>query len=241
LPQFEEIRPDRPATIRRMFDSLAPDYDRLNTLLTFGMVRGWRRALVRAARVGSGGRVLDVACGTGRSLAEARRAAGSRGLAVGVDFTEAMLRRASGHRVLGDGLRLPFADAAFDAAISAFALRDVADQALFLSEMARVTRPGGRVAVLEIGRPLRQPLRLGFDLWFRGAVPRVAALMGQAQSHRFLVRSLSFLASPPELARMIEGVGIERVVWRDLSLGAARVFAGTRQDRRARSNAARGR
>jgi demethylmenaquinone methyltransferase/2-methoxy-6-polyprenyl-1,4-benzoquinol methylase len=229
LPRFEEIRPDRPATIRGMFENLAPDYDRLNTVLTFGMVRGWRRALVEAARVGPGDQVLDVACGTGRSLAEAQRAAGSGGLAVGVDFTEGMLRRASGHRVLGDGLRLPFADAAFDAAISAFALRDVADQALFLSEMARVTRPGGRVAVLEIGRPVRQPLRLGFDLWFRGAVPRVAAVLGQAESHRFLVRSLSFLPPPPELARMIEGAGIDRVGWRDLSLGAARLFAGTRR------------
>jgi demethylmenaquinone methyltransferase/2-methoxy-6-polyprenyl-1,4-benzoquinol methylase len=81
---------------------------------------------------------------------------------------------------------------------------------------------------LEIGRPLRQPLRLGFDLWFRGAVPRVAAALGQAESHRFLVRSLSFLPSPPELARMIEEAGTERVVWRDLSLGAARVFAAER-------------
>jgi demethylmenaquinone methyltransferase/2-methoxy-6-polyprenyl-1,4-benzoquinol methylase len=227
----EEIRPDRPATIRRMFETLAPDYDRLNGLLTFGLVGGWRRALVAAARIEPGQRVLDVACGTGRSLAEARSAVGRGGMAVGVDFTEGMLRRASGHRVLGDGLILPFPDGAFDATISAFALRDVSDQERFLSEMARVARPGGRVSLLEIGRPLRQPLRLGFDLWFRGAVPRIAALAGQAESHRFLVRSLSFLPAPAALVRMMERAGTERVAWRDLSLGAARVFSGVCQMR----------
>jgi demethylmenaquinone methyltransferase/2-methoxy-6-polyprenyl-1,4-benzoquinol methylase len=224
----EEIRPDSPATIRRMFETLAPDYDRLNAVLTFGMVRGWRRALVTAAGVAPGDSVVDVACGTGLSLAEAQRAVGSRGLAVGVDFTEAMVRRARGHRVLGDGLALPFADGRFDAAVSAFALRDVADQRGFLREMARVTRPGGRVAVLEIGRPLRQPMRLGFDLWFRGAVPRVAAVFGQGESHRFLVRSLRFLPHPDALAGMLEEAGVPRARWRDLSLGAARLFWGTR-------------
>jgi demethylmenaquinone methyltransferase/2-methoxy-6-polyprenyl-1,4-benzoquinol methylase len=224
----DEIRPDRPLTIRRMFERLAPDYDRLNGLLTFGMVRSWRRALVREARVRPGDRVLDVATGTGRALAEVRRATGPDGLAVGVDFTEGMLRRASGLRILGDALRLPCPDATFDAAVSAFALRDVADQRRLVEEMVRVTRPGGRVAILEIGRPLRQPLRLGFDLWFRGAVPRVAALMGQAEPHRFLVRSLAYLPAPGDLARMLSSEGLSHVEWRDLSLGAARLFAGTR-------------
>ena len=224
----EEIRPDRPATIRRMFDRLAPDYDRLNSLLTFGLVASWRRALVRAASLRPGDRVLDVATGTGQTLALAREAVGPAGLAAGVDFTEAMLRRARGLRVLGDALRLPFPDAVFDAAITAFALRDVADQRVFFEEMARVTRPGGRAVVLEIGRPLRQPLRLGFDLWFRGAVPRVAAVLGQGESHRFLVRSLDFLPHPADLAAMLAASGVEGVTWHDLSLGAARLFAGRR-------------
>jgi demethylmenaquinone methyltransferase/2-methoxy-6-polyprenyl-1,4-benzoquinol methylase len=227
----DEIRPDHPPTIRRMFEGLAPDYDRMNSLLTFGLVRGWRRALVREARVRPGDRILDVATGTGQVLAEVRRATGPDGLAVGVDFTEGMLRRASGLRILGDALRLPCPDTAFDAAVSAFALRDVADQTRLLAEMARVTRPGGRVAILEIGRPLRQPMRLGFDLWFRGAVPKVAAAMGQAESHRFLVRSLAYLPAPADLARDLSLAGVEHVMWRDLSLGAARLFAGTRSSR----------
>jgi demethylmenaquinone methyltransferase / 2-methoxy-6-polyprenyl-1,4-benzoquinol methylase len=212
-----------------MFEALAPDYDRLNSLLTFGLVRGWRRSLVRAARVAPAQRVVDVATGTGSTLAEVRRAVGHEGLAVGVDFTEAMLRLAEGHRILGDALMLPFPDQAFDAAVSAFAIRDVADQARLLEEMTRVVWPGGRVAILEIGRPLRQPLRLGFDLWFRGAVPRVAALLGQGEAHRFLVRSLAYLPHPSDLARMLGAAGLDGVGWRDLSLGAARLFWGSKR------------
>jgi demethylmenaquinone methyltransferase/2-methoxy-6-polyprenyl-1,4-benzoquinol methylase len=209
-----------------MFTRLAPDYDRLNRLLTFGLVGSWRRAMVRAAEVRPGDRVLDVCAGTGASLAEVRRAAGPSGLAVGVDFTPAMLARADGHRVLGDALRLPFPDDAFDAAVSAFALRDVADQRRCIEEMVRVTRPGGGLALLEVGRPARQPLRAGFDVWFRGAVPRIGALFGQGESHRFLARSIGYLPAPGDLVRMMERAGVDRAAVRDLTLGAARVFWG---------------
>lgn len=224
----DDIRPDDPASIRRMFERLAPDYDRINVLITLGMVRGWRRAMVRAAGVAPGDRVVDVCAGTGRSLEEARRAVGSEGLAVGVDFTPAMLARAGGARVLGDALRLPFPDGVFDSAVSAFALRDVADQDTALAEMARVTRSGGGIALLEVGRPRRQPLRLGFDVWFRGVVPRAAALFGQGPSHRFLVRSLDLLPEPEHLCGAMAAVGVEGAGWRDLSLGAARLFWGRR-------------
>ncbi len=224
-----EIRPDDPASIREMFQGLAPDYDRLNAALTFGLVRGWRRALVREAGVQPGSRAVDVCTGTGQTLAEVEAALGGRGLAVGIDFTPEMLERATGRRVLGDALTLPFPDAAFDVAVSAFALRDVADQRAMVREMARVTRPEGRVAILEIGRPSRQPFRLGFDAWFRGVVPRAAALVGQGTSHRFLVRSLAFLPEPEALCGWMRRAGLDDVGWRELSLGAARLFAGTRR------------
>jgi demethylmenaquinone methyltransferase / 2-methoxy-6-polyprenyl-1,4-benzoquinol methylase len=220
--------PQDPDSIRRMFAGLAPDYDRLNTLLTFGLVRSWQRALAGAARLRAGHRVLDVCSGTGRTLAELRPAVGPDGLAVGLDFTVEMLRRARGTRVLGDALRLPFPDETFDAAVSGFALRDVRDQDGMIAEMVRVTRRGARVALLEVGRPVHQPFRLGFDLWFRGVVPKVAAMFGQGESHRFLVRSLTYLPEPDDLVAIMEGAGLEAVRWRDLSLGAARLFAGSR-------------
>jgi demethylmenaquinone methyltransferase / 2-methoxy-6-polyprenyl-1,4-benzoquinol methylase len=211
-----------------MFERLAPDYDRLNTLLTFGLDRSWRRALVEVVGVGPGHRVLDVGAGTGRSLAEVRRAVGPSGLAVGVDFTEAMLVRARGHRVLADALRLPFPDRAFDAALSAFALRDVADQQVVLEEMSRVTRPGGRLGILEIGRPAGRLRRAGFEAWFRGAVPRIASAFGQAESHRFLVRSVAYLPSPMALEEMLATAGVREMRRKELTLGAAQLLWGVR-------------
>jgi demethylmenaquinone methyltransferase/2-methoxy-6-polyprenyl-1,4-benzoquinol methylase len=217
-----------------MFERLAPDYDRLNTVLTFGLDRSWRRAMVRAADVRRGDRVLDVCAGTGRSLEAVRRAIGPEGIAVGLDFTEAMLRRAGGPRVLGDALRLPFPDRCFDASVSAFAVRDVADQRGLFEEMARVTRPGGGVGILEVGGPRNRAARLGFDLWFRGAVPRVAAAFGQGEAHRFLVRSVEYMPDPARLLRMMVEAGLEDAEARDLSLGAARIFWG-RKSRNGRS------
>jgi demethylmenaquinone methyltransferase/2-methoxy-6-polyprenyl-1,4-benzoquinol methylase len=211
-----------------MFERLAPDYDRLNSLLTFGLDRSWRRALVESVGLGPGQRVLDVGAGTGRSLAEARRAVGPAGLAVGVDFTEAMLRRARGHRVLANALRLPFPAGAFDASVSAFALRDVADQRVMLEEMGRVIRPRGRLGILEIGQPAGPLRRAGFEAWFRGAVPRIASVFGQGESHRFLVRSVAYLPSPANLEAMLAGAGIRDVRRKELTLGAAQLVWGIR-------------
>jgi len=209
-----------------MFARLAPDYDRLNTLLTFGLDRRWRRALVEAVGVGSGHRVLDVGAGTGRSLAEVQRAVGPSGVAVGVDFTEPMLRRARGHRVLANALRLPFPARTFDASVSAFALRDVQDQQVMLEEMGRVTRPRGRLGILEIGRPTGRLCRAGFDGWFRGAVPRIASAFGQGEAHRFLVRSVAYLPSPAGLETMLAAAGVRDIRRKELTLGAAQLLWG---------------
>lgn len=224
----EEIRPDDPGSIRRMFRELAPDYDRLNSVLTFGLVHRWRRALVRTLGAGPGGRYVDVCAGTGMSTRAVRRAAGEEAVVVGVDFTPEMLERSDGLRVLGDALRLPFPDGTFDGAISSFALRDIADPVASLGEMARVLRPGGRLGILEIGRPRSALPRAGFDVWFRGAVPRVAGAFGHRRSHDFLVRSVRYLPPPEELCRELERLGLVEVGWRPLTLGAASLFVARR-------------
>jgi demethylmenaquinone methyltransferase/2-methoxy-6-polyprenyl-1,4-benzoquinol methylase len=143
-----------------------------------------------------------------------------------VDFTEAMLLRARGHRVLANALRLPFPARTFDASVSAFALRDVADQRVLLEEMSRVTRPGGRLGILEIGQPAGRLRRAGFEAWFRGAVPRIASVFGQGESHRFLVRSLAYLPSPTDLDEMLAVAGVRKVCRKDLTLGAAQLVWG---------------
>ncbi len=223
---MSDIRPDDPESIRGMFERLAPEYDLLNSILTLGLVHSWRRAAVRAAGAGPGDHVLDVCTGTGRTLGELRSAVAPGGLAVGLDFSPAMLSRATGVRVLGDALRLPFRDRVFDAVVSTFALRDVADQRACISEMARVTRSGGRLSLLDIGRPGTPVLRIGFDVWFRGVAPVVAGAFGHGESHRFLVRSLDYLPPPDDLRDRMFDAGIADPEWRDLSLGAARLFWG---------------
>ncbi|MDQ3990921.1 MAG: class I SAM-dependent methyltransferase [Actinomycetota bacterium] len=224
MPEALPPRPDDPVAIRAMFVALAPDYDRLNVLFTFGLVTRWRRALIRAARVGPGDRVLDVCTGTGRVLRMLRPLVEPEGLAVGIDFTAAMLHRAEGNVALADALRLPFPAGRFDATVSAFALRDVADQGTYLAEMARVTRPGGRIALLDIGVPAPGPARWGFNTWFRGAVPRLAGIFGQRDPYRFLVSSVDYLPTPGELCGAMERAGMIGPRWRSLTLGAARVF-----------------
>src|SRR6187402_392968 len=161
-----------PDGVRVMFDRIAPVYDAMNRVFTMGLDGRWRK-LAAAAVVTPGDCVLDAACGTG-DLAIADRKAG--GKVTGLDFSERMLERARRKTdriewVQGDVLALPFEDAAFDAATIGFGIRNVDDLDAGLRELARVVRPGGRLAVLEITRP-RGVLRPFFRLWFDVLIPR---------------------------------------------------------------------
>src|SRR5262245_57248833 len=154
------------AAVQVMFDRIARRYDLLNTLLSFGVDGRWRRRAARAAAPGPGGRALDVACGSGKLTAELRRLAPT-GLVIGMDFSARMLQvaaqREPGPRyVRGDGLRLPFADGAFDAVTVAFGLRNFADPGRSLDAMRRVLRPGGRAVGLEVVRPAPGPLATAY-------------------------------------------------------------------------------
>ena len=142
----------RERAIERMFDRVARRYDLLNRLLTFGLDRRWRRRSVRLLDLRPPARVADLACGTGDFCGEVARA----GLeAVGVDFSAGMLRHASTSAPLlrADVLRLPLAEGCMDGAVCGFALRNLADQGAFYAEVARLVRPGGRIALLELPSP----------------------------------------------------------------------------------------
>jgi demethylmenaquinone methyltransferase/2-methoxy-6-polyprenyl-1,4-benzoquinol methylase len=218
--------------VERMFDRLAPRYDRVNRLLTFGMDQRWRRTLLEMGRVGRGDMVLDLACGTGDLAALASR----RGARVaGLDFAAAMVARAAGRHacpwlVRGDALALPFADATFDAVVSGFAIRNLTNLPVVFEEAARVLKPGGRFAILEIDSPAQPWLRAGHRIYFDGVVPRLGGLLsGDDEAYRYLSASAAYLPPKREFARLFREAGFREVRKRRLMGGAIQALAGIRR------------
>jgi demethylmenaquinone methyltransferase/2-methoxy-6-polyprenyl-1,4-benzoquinol methylase len=209
-----------PRDVAAMFDEVASRYDITNLAMTFGMERRWRRLTGEALGISPGDRVLDVAAGTAVST-EALRREGA--VAVGVDFSLGMLRagRFAVPLVAGDALQLPFADGAFDAVTISFGLRNVVDTSAALRELARVTRPGGRLVVCETSRPSWAPARLGHALWVTRGLPLLGRLMSSdSPAYAYLAESALAWPEPPELAGVIGSSGWGEVAWRPLSLGA---------------------
>jgi demethylmenaquinone methyltransferase/2-methoxy-6-polyprenyl-1,4-benzoquinol methylase len=203
------------AQVREMFDRIAGIYDRLNTVMTAGLHHSWRRRAVDLATVGPGDRALDVATGTGDLAIELSRRVAPGGQVVGVDFAERMLELARAkvgslpvRFEVANALALPFENDDFDAAAVGFGARNFADLERGLREMVRVVRPGGRVVVLEITTPQRQPLRSFFELWFDRAVPALGRIAGDARAYEYLPSSVRRFPGPEELAGVISRCGV---------------------------------
>jgi demethylmenaquinone methyltransferase/2-methoxy-6-polyprenyl-1,4-benzoquinol methylase len=224
LPQGE----DKVRAVRTMFDAIAPRYDLVNRVMTFGMDVGWRRRAVRTLALRRGSAVVDLACGTG-DLCRELEAAGL--VPIGVDLSFGMLReaRTSAPLVQGDALRLPLPDAAVDGATCGFALRNLADLGPFLAELARVVRPGGRIALLEVATPARRLPRAGHAFYFGKVVPLVGGLLSDPGAYRYLPRSVAYLPSPERLVALIAEAGFADVQRRPLSLGVAQLLSATRR------------
>jgi demethylmenaquinone methyltransferase/2-methoxy-6-polyprenyl-1,4-benzoquinol methylase len=216
--------------VRAMFDSIAGVYDRMNGVMTAGMHHRWRERAVDLARVSDGDRALDVATGTG-DLAVALRARGAD--VVGLDFSERMLElaRAKAPDVRfepGNALDLPFADGEFDAVTVGFGARNFSDLRRGLAEMARVTRPGGRVVVLEITTPQRPPLSWFFGLWFDRVVPRLGRVAGDPDAYSYLPSSVRRFPGPKDLAAELAAAGLTDVRWLVTAGGIIALHHGTR-------------
>lgn len=211
-----------------MFDAIAPRYDLVNRVMTFGLDVGWRRATARSLGLPAGSLVIDVACGTG-DLCRALARLGLR--PVGLDFAHEMLARATtdAQLVQGDALRMPFADGVADGITCGFALRNVADLGALFAECARVLRPGGRFALLEVARPANGVLRAGHRLYFERVVPLIGGLLSDRAAYSYLPRSTAYLPEPAELLALIEGSGFADVRRRLVGLGAAQVISGRRR------------
>jgi demethylmenaquinone methyltransferase/2-methoxy-6-polyprenyl-1,4-benzoquinol methylase len=218
-----------PEGVRTMFDRIAPVYDFMNRAMTLGMDQRWRRLAARAV-VQPGDEVLDSCCGTGDlAIADARLG----GRVTGLDFSERMLERARRKEpdlewVRGDALALPFGDASFDAATVGFGVRNVADLEAGLRELARVLRPGGRLAVLEITRP-RGLLRPFFRLWFDVLIPLAGKALPGGAAYSYLPASVRRFPGPEDLARALEQAGFSAVSYRLLAGGIVALHVAERE------------
>lgn len=234
--------PDQKASyVREMFGRIARRYDLMNHLMTFGRDRAWRRYTISLLGLGNGqaSTVLDVATGTG-DLALETLHQHPEARVVGLDFVAEMLALAQqkasarpGSQSLflsaGDALRIPFADALFDAVVTGFALRNVTDIPATFAEMARVTRPGGRVACLEIAKPRTPFFRQLFAFYFYRLVPLLGGwLTGQPSAYTYLPHSLTAFLTPDEIADVMGQAGWRDVRYKRLMLGTVAVHVGTR-------------
>ncbi len=212
-----------------MFDRISPVYDVMNHAMTAGLDRRWRR-LAAETVVRPGDAVLDACCGTG-DLAIAAERAGGR--VTGLDFSEQMLVRARGKSdsvewVLGDVTALPFDDASFDAVTVGFGIRNVPDLEAGLAELARVVRPGGRVACLEITRP-EGMLKPFFRLWFDGLVPFAGKILPGGRAYSYLPASVRRFPGPSDLAAAFGRAGFDGVGWRLMGGGIVALHVGTKR------------
>jgi demethylmenaquinone methyltransferase / 2-methoxy-6-polyprenyl-1,4-benzoquinol methylase len=217
--------------VQAMFDRIARVYDLMNSVMTAGMHHRWRERAADLAEVGPGSRALDVATGTGDLAIELA----SRGAQVtGLDFSAQMLELARQKApaiqwVQGNALELPYADAEFDAVTVGFGARNFADLPRGLAEMARVTKPGGRVVILEITTPQRPPLSWFFRLWFDRVVPALGRVAGDPDAYEYLPSSVRRFPGPRELAAELDVAGTEDVRWVITAGGIIALHAGKRR------------
>ncbi|MFI9555930.1 demethylmenaquinone methyltransferase [Nonomuraea endophytica] len=226
----------QPHEVAAMFDRTARRYDLVNDVISFGQVRHWRKAVAAAVDAGPGELVLDLGAGTGTST-DSFTTLGAR--AIASDFSLGMLqtgvRRHGGNAlsgpgipfVAGDAMRLPFADDSFDAVTISVALRNVHDTPVALREMLRVTKPGGRLVIMEFSHVTVKSFDLFYREYLMKMLPKVAKVLGSNDdSYEYLAESIRDWPDQPSLARIIQEAGWERVAWRNLSLGIVAMHRG---------------
>ncbi|MBK8190677.1 MAG: bifunctional demethylmenaquinone methyltransferase/2-methoxy-6-polyprenyl-1,4-benzoquinol methylase UbiE [Vampirovibrionales bacterium] len=215
----------KPHYVQALFSRIAGHYDLMNDVMTFGLHRRWKARACRALRLEAGQRALDLCCGTGDLALEILRQTPTARV-VGVDFCEEMLaiarrrlRDAPCELMQGDAMRLPFEDDAFDGVVIAYGLRNVADAEGCLREIARVLRPGGRLAILEMSRPT--PLLHGLSRGWRFAIlPILGRLIARdGEAYQYLPHSAQ--AFPPQhaLVEMMTRVGLQDARFENLMGG----------------------
>lgn len=218
---------EKARAVREMFDTIAPRYDLVNRIMTFRLDVRWRRITVDALRLDHDSNVLDLASGTGDFCRELTRQ-GHRPLSVDFSFGMLAADTSGSPRTQADALRLPVRDGALDGVTCGFALRNFVELPAFFSELARITRKGGRIALLDVSTPTNPLVRAGNALYFGRVVPFIGALLSDRAAYRYLPRSVSYLPTPYEMQQMLADAGFTDVKHRQLSGGLTQLLTATR-------------
>ena len=229
---------DRERQVRRIFSEIAPRYDLLNHLLSLNIDRRWRRQAVDRLewRERPDGTYLDACAGTYDLALELTGRQGFSGSVVASDFAHPMLVQglpkledAPVQPVSSDSLRLPFPDAAFDGAMVAFGVRNLADHEAGFHESARVLKPGARLVILEFSTPPNTVLRPLYLFYFHRVLPRIGRIIsGHPWAYTYLPESVRHFPGPERMADQLRDHGFEPVTWEYLTVGIAAIHVGVR-------------
>ena len=233
---------DKEPYVRDMFAAIAPQYDRLNAILSFNQHKVWRRLTVRLAGVKPGDHCLDVCTGTGDFAVDLARTVGKRGNVVASDFCEPMIRngldktaRVSAEfdcgpitMMVANAEALPYNTAQFDVVTVGFGVRNVAHLDRAVSEMARVVKTGGRVAILEFNRPRKVWYKPFVDFYLFHILPAIGGLLSRREAYTYLPESMKQFVSREELVAVMEQAGLRDVQVRDLNFGTVCIHLGVK-------------
>jgi len=236
---YQQVATDeKAARVRDVFDSVAVRYDLMNDLMSFGIHRLWKRTAIELAGVRKGQRVLDLASGTGDLAVRFAGLVGPQGLVVMTDINAAMLAQGRVRMVdegrVGnvlysqvDAEKIPFPAGTFYCVTIAFGLRNVTHKEQALAEMQRVLRPGGRALVLEFSHPSHQPLKSLYDIYSFKALPLMGRVVAHdEESYRYLAESIRMHPDQETLKAMMEGAGLERCDYHNLTGGVVAIHRG---------------
>jgi demethylmenaquinone methyltransferase/2-methoxy-6-polyprenyl-1,4-benzoquinol methylase len=214
--------------VQNMFDAIAPRYDMVNRIMTFRLDTRWRKIAVRKLALTKGARVLDLASGTGDLCVDLRKA-GLTPLSFDMSFGMLAADHSKAPRVQADILRLPIATQSVDGVTCGFALRNLVDLNVFFHEIARVTKSGGRIALLDVSTPTNPLIRWGNSVYFGKVVPRIGGLLSNRAAYNYLPKSVAYLPSPEQLVIMLQNAGFEHVRHEQLSGGLTQLMHATKK------------
>lgn len=238
---YADSERDKGGQVEEMFDSIAPAYDLMNTAMTFGMHRIWRRRALRRVAGALCGKVLDVATGTGDLAFFLRRHYGSRSI-TGIDLSAGMLAVARRKLAMlpepdrnaisfmeADCLALPFADNSFDAVTVAYGVRNFERLLQGIREMQRVLRPGGSICIIELSEPRMPHLRMMYRLYARHVIPAVGRMVsGDCSAYTYLPMSIAAAPQREAMTKLMRQAGLRDTAWRTMTFGSVCVYTAVK-------------